>query len=96
MTDTTPTPNPDQPNLDADVQTLSSFVDDVEAEVAALKAQVASNPSSSVAMIDFTGLDNLVAKVKGLDPGPQPSPSPATVTTPPVVPPESTTTPPAV
>lgn len=56
----------DQSHLDADVAVLTTFVTDIMAEVAALKA---ANPS-----VDFTALDALVATVQGDDPGPQPDP----------------------
>lgn len=58
-----------QAHLDAAVATLTTFVQDVEAEVAALKA---ANPT-----IDFTALDALVATATADDPGPQPTPAPA-------------------
>lgn len=56
----------EQSHLEADVATLTTFVNDIEAEVAALKA---ANPD-----VDFTSLDALVATVSAEDPGPQPTP----------------------
>lgn len=67
----------EQSHLDADVATLTAFVTDIEAEVAALKA---ANPA-----VDFTALDALVATAQANDPGAPaaPAPTPAPVDTPP-------------
>lgn len=61
----------DQAHEDADVAALNTSFDEIEAEVAALKAaQAAGQP------LDFTGLDNVVARAKGDEPAPAPAPEP--------------------
>lgn len=62
----------DQDKLDSDVQALTSGLDAVEAEIAALKNQPAA------AALDFTALDEVVSRLQGEVPAPDPSnPTPA-------------------
>lgn len=57
-----------QAHEDADVASINASLDNVEAEIATLKA---ANPS-----VDFTGLDAVVARLKGDETAPPPPPAP--------------------
>ena len=61
----------DQDHLDADVQALTTGLDAIEAQIAALKAQ----PGGTA--LDFTALDAVVARVKGDATPPAAEPTPA-------------------
>jgi hypothetical protein len=65
----------DQEQLDADVQALNAGLDAVEAELAALKAQ------PPAAALDFSGLDNAVARVRSDAPNATPPDTTAPVST---------------